>query len=175
MIYWYAICEKHKKNNTKEAHTLSKGKREFGFQMPITSLPSEMDIGSIGEPAHRFIDWLEAAGQHYWQILPATHPDGTSPYMSFSAFAGNPILIDLVYLKEEGLIRKLPTLNQYESRIDYDKVEKHHMEALKEAFNNAPDEMKDKMYYFKATHKWVDDYAFLCQSPSRRGTHFYGN
>ena len=47
------------------------------------------------------------------------------------------------------------------SRIDYEKVERHHMAALREAFNNASEEMKNEMLYFKAIHKWVDDYAFF--------------
>ena len=51
--------------------------------------------------------------------------------------------------------------NMRKSRIDYEKVERHHMAALREAFNNASEEMKNEMLYFKAIHKWVDDYAFF--------------
>lgn len=130
--------------------------------MPIPSLPSEKrDIGSIGEPAYRFIDWLEKAGQRYWQILPTTHPDGTSPYTAFSAFAGNPLLIDLNILKDEGLIKEIPTLDHYEPKIDYDSVEKLHMESLREAFKNATSDMIIEMLAFKESNNWIKDYALF--------------
>ena len=71
--------------------------------MPISALPSRYGIGTLGEAAYEFIDFLEAAGQSYWQILPIGPTGyGDSPYQSFSAFAGNPYFIDLDLLAKDG-------------------------------------------------------------------------
>ena len=81
--------------------------RESGILMHITSLPGAYGIGTMGDSASKFVDFLEAAGQSYWQILPLTPTGyGDSPYQSFSACAGNHYLIDLDTLVEEGLLKK---------------------------------------------------------------------
>ena len=81
--------------------------RESGILMHITSLPGPYGIGTMGENAYRFVDFLEKAGQCYWQILPLTPTGyGDSPYQSLSACAGNHYLIDLDTLVEEGLLEK---------------------------------------------------------------------
>ena len=79
-------------------------KRSSGILMPISSLPGSYGIGSLGAPARQFVDFLAAAGQSIWQILPVA-PTGyaDSPYQSCSAFAGNPYFIDLDLLSEDGL------------------------------------------------------------------------
>ena len=79
--------------------------RKSGILLPIFSLPSPYGIGTFGKESYRFVDFLEAAGQSYWQILPL-HPTGygDSPYQAFSSFAGNPYFIDLDRLREEGLL-----------------------------------------------------------------------
>ena len=83
----------------------SKLMRGAGILMPISSLPSRYGIGTLGEAAYRFADWLCEAGQKYWQVLPVGPTSfGDSPYQSFSAFAGNPYFIDLDVLIKEGLI-----------------------------------------------------------------------
>ena len=76
-----------------------------GILMPLSSLPGGYGIGSMGAPARKFVDFLAAAGQTIWQILPVG-PTGyaDSPYQSCSAFAGNPYFIDLDALKAEGLL-----------------------------------------------------------------------
>ena len=79
--------------------------RTSGILMPVSSLPSPYGIGSLGAEAYRFVDFLAAAGQRYWQILPIGPTGyGDSPYQSFSAFAANPYLIDLDLLAQEGLL-----------------------------------------------------------------------
>ena len=79
--------------------------RDAGVLMHITSLPSPCGIGTLGREAYRFADFLKAAGQRYWQILPVGPTSyGDSPYQSFSTYAGNPYLIDLDLLQEEGLL-----------------------------------------------------------------------
>ena len=81
--------------------------RESGILMHITSLPGAYGIGTMGKNAYRYVDFLEAAGQSYWQILPLTPTGyGDSPYQSFSACAGNHYLIDLDTLVEEGLLKQ---------------------------------------------------------------------
>ena len=81
--------------------------RESGILMHITSLPGRYGIGTLGENAYRFVDFLKAAGQSSWQILPLTPTGyGDSPYQSCSTFAGNHYLIDLDALIGEGLLQK---------------------------------------------------------------------
>ena len=80
-------------------------KRCSGILMPISSLPSPYGIGSMGKAAYDFIDFLRAAKQTYWQILPINPPGyGDSPYQAFSTFAGNPYLIDLDELVKDGYL-----------------------------------------------------------------------
>ena len=79
--------------------------RGAGVLLPIFSLPSDYGIGTMGTAAYGFIDFLVAAGQKYWQVLPIGPTSyGDSPYQSPSAFAGNPYFIDLPTLESEGLI-----------------------------------------------------------------------
>ena len=79
--------------------------RASGVLLAVSSLPGPYGIGSLGAPARRFVDFLADAGQTYWQILPLVPPGhGNSPYMSPSAFAGNPDLIDLDELVSMGLL-----------------------------------------------------------------------
>ena len=81
--------------------------RSSGILLAVSSLPGPYGIGSMGASARKFVDFLAKAGQHYWQILPLVPPgDGASPYMSPSAFAGNPYLIDLDELAKDGLLTK---------------------------------------------------------------------
>ena len=73
--------------------------------MPISSLPSPYGIGTLGKAAYDFVDFLAEAGQSWWQILPVGHTSyGDSPYQCFSTYAGNPYLIDLELLREDGLL-----------------------------------------------------------------------
>ena len=71
--------------------------RSSGVLLHLTSLPGSFGIGTLGKSAFEFIDFLKAAGQTHWQILPygpVSSIFDNSPYMSLSAFAGNPLLID---------------------------------------------------------------------------------
>ena len=79
--------------------------RESGILMPVSSLPGPYGIGCFGAEALKFVDFLAAAGQHIWQLLPLSPTGyGDSPYQSCSAFAGNPYFIDLDALKADGLL-----------------------------------------------------------------------
>ncbi|MDE7285462.1 MAG: 4-alpha-glucanotransferase, partial [Lachnospiraceae bacterium] len=81
--------------------------RGAGILLAVTSLPSPYGIGTMGKEAFRFVDMLTDLRQKYWQVLPIGPTSfGDSPYQSFSAFAGNPYLIDLDILIEEGLLKQ---------------------------------------------------------------------
>lgn len=79
--------------------------RRAGILLPLFSLPSPYGIGTMGQSAREFIDFLVEAGQSCWQVLPMGPTSfGDSPYQSFSSFAGNPYFIDLDDLAAEGLL-----------------------------------------------------------------------
>ena len=81
--------------------------RSSGILMPISSLPSPHGIGTMGKAAYDFADFLAAAGQKYWQLLPLGPTSyGDSPYQSFSSFAGNPYFIDLDLLVKDKLLTR---------------------------------------------------------------------
>ena len=111
--------------------------RASGVLLHPTSLPSKFGIGDLGESAYKFVDFLVSAGQKLWQILPLG-PTGYehSPYtMNFSAFAGNPLMISLEQLLEEGLLtqEELVTDKNTESnpqRVDFDAVIPHKTKIL---------------------------------------------
>src|SRR5438094_3815335 len=77
--------------------------RATGILLHPTSLPSRGGIGDLGPAAYEFVDFLAAARQGLWQVLPLGPLGyGYSPYSSTSAFAGNPLLISLERLAERG-------------------------------------------------------------------------
>lgn len=79
--------------------------RASGILAHPTSFPGPHGVGDLGDAAFRFIDWLQASGQRYWQIMPlAPVGPGNSPYASVSAFAGNPLLVSLPWLVGDGLL-----------------------------------------------------------------------
>src|SRR5829696_6681855 len=80
-------------------------KRSSGILLHPTSLPGRFGVGDLGGEAYRFVDWLAAAGQTYWQLMPLGPTGyGDSPYSSFSAFAGNTNLVSPEKLAESGLL-----------------------------------------------------------------------
>ena len=80
--------------------------RQSGVLMHISSLPGKYGIGSMGQAAYDFVDFLVRTKQRYWQILPlGTTSYGDSPYQSFSAFAGNTHFIDFDILVEKGWLQ----------------------------------------------------------------------
>src|ERR1039457_3995183 len=79
--------------------------RMSGVLLHVTSLPSHGGVGDFGPAAYRFVDFLAAAKQRLWQVLPLSPTGyGGSPYSALSAFAGNPVLISLERLVEDGWI-----------------------------------------------------------------------
>ena len=83
--------------------------RAAGVVQPVSSLPSKYGIGNFGQAAREWVDFLVQAEQRYWQVLPLGPTSfGDSPYQSYSAFAGEPLYIDLDQLAEAGLLKKAP-------------------------------------------------------------------
>ena len=79
--------------------------RVSGVLLHVTSLPSRGGVGDFGPAAYAFVDFLAAAKQRVWQAWPLNPPGhGSSPYSAVSAFAGNPALISVERLAEEGWI-----------------------------------------------------------------------
>ena len=139
--------------------------RRSGILLHITSLPSPYGIGTLGKAAYDFADFLECSGQTLWQILPIGHTGyGDSPYQAFSAFAGNPYLVDLDLLCDDGLL--VPS--EFESvdwgknnqKIDYGKIYENRIGVLK---NIVPRFEKSEEYdsFCKENAFWLDDYSLF--------------
>ncbi|NPA44794.1 MAG: 4-alpha-glucanotransferase [Chlorobi bacterium] len=135
--------------------------RKSGILLHITSLPGKFGIGTFGEEAYNFVNFLSETKQTYWQILPLGHTGfGNSPYSSYSAFAGNPLLIDL-----ESLPFYENSLNRifYET-VDFDKVKETKLPLLYEIAKKFLSSDIDKTSYekFKKEQEfWLFDYAFF--------------
>ena len=94
-------------------------RRSAGILLPIFSLPSDYGIGSLGQEARAFADFLHAAGQSWWQILPVGPTgEGNSPYTSMTTFAGNPLFIDLELLAADGLLGRLSMQTELPKGLD---------------------------------------------------------
>jgi 4-alpha-glucanotransferase len=152
-------------------------KRAGGVLLHITSLPSPYGIGTLGKAAEEFVDFLKAAGQKYWQVLPVNPVGyGNSPYQSYSAFAGEPLLIDLDDLVACGLISRKKCENADfgadETFVDFKKVIRVKMKLLNEAFK-AFDEDVAYLAFIKEEAAWLDDYAlFMALKESHGGIAF---
>lgn len=140
-------------------------KRSSGVVMPIFSLPSPYGIGTFGESAYEFVDFLSLAGQKYWQILPLGPTGfGDSPYQCYSCIAGNPYFIDLDLLVEKGLLTKdsLSDLDSSFSKINYDNLRKTRLSILRVAYDNANVNIIDEVKSFADLNRdWLYDYALF--------------
>ena len=141
--------------------------RQSGILLPIASLPSPWGIGTLGQAARDWVDFLARAGVSCWQVLPVGPTSyGDSPYQSFSAFAGNPYFIDLDQLAAEGLLQ--PGEYQGEDwgdnpgRVDYAKVYHSRRKVLWRAFQRAEEAgcLAEETAAWGAENKdWAEDYA----------------
>ena len=149
--------------------------RASGIIMHITSLPSRHGVGTFGQAAHDFVDFLAASRQSYWEILPLGHTGcGDSPYQTFSAFAGNPYLIDLDLLAGEGLL----TRGEIEgvdwggdpARVDYGRLWEHRFAALRAAFKRAAGrDVQAVKDFTRENVYWLPDYALFMALKMRFG------
>lgn len=138
-------------------------KRGAGILLPVSSLPSNYGIGTFGKEAYNFIDFLKAAGQKYWQVLPMGATGfGDSPYQSFSAFAGNPYFIDLDMLADEGLLNKneLAQKCANPAEIDYSALYNTRFDILRKAFSRSGHKTTAEYDNFvKQNSFWLKDYC----------------
>lgn len=144
-------------------------KRSSGILLHITSLPGDEGTGTMGKEACRFIDFLAETGQQLWQILPLGPPGaGNCPYQCFSAFAGNPLLIDLQTLTEEGLLSEKDFQNRpgfMKHRVNFAKTAewKHAMLELAFAnFRKNENRFSNEYHFFLKEHSWwLHDFALF--------------
>lgn len=147
--------------------------RASGILMHISSLPSPYGIGTMGKGAYRFADFLHAAGQHYWQILPLGPTGyGDSPYQSCSTYAGNPYFIDPDLLVEDGLLLPQEAAEVANAargtRVDYGFQYATRLALLHKAFLRGEDRFAREIDAFRRAQPWVDDYAlFMAVKRSR--------
>lgn len=132
--------------------------------MHISSLPSPYGIGSLGNEAYRFIDFLAESGMSYWQILPICPTSyGDSPYQSYSTFAGNPYFIDLDMLEEEELLSFEEYREEEEGdpeRVDYGKLYTLRYPLLRKAMSRfCPDSAY--LDFLSENADWLEDYALF--------------
>lgn len=141
--------------------------RKSGILMHLSSLSSPYGIGTMGSTAREFVDFLQASGQTYWQLLPICPTSyGDSPYQSYSTFAGNPYFIDLDELCEMGLLDK----TDYESidwentpdRVNYGALYQKRYPVLRKAVNaflkNVPE---DFLEFCEKNDFWLSDFALF--------------
>lgn len=130
-------------------------KRGCGVLLPISSLPNKYGFGCFSKEAYDFVDYLSSLGMKYWQILPLGPVDGVgSPYSSVSAFAGEPLYIDIERILEK---EEIETFKLSED-LSFEEYKNRKMEALRYVFS--------KLYYttnidsfIEENESWIYDYA----------------
>jgi 4-alpha-glucanotransferase len=146
--------------------------RQSGVFMHLTSLPGPHGVGDLGDGARAFVDWLDAAEQSLWQFCPLgpTSPvHGNSPYQSYSAFAGNPLLVSLDRLRGRGYLtdadlEPVPDFSDHE--VAYDRVRAYKREKLRTAFERfeAESSSEDRAAFAEFRDResaWLDGYALF--------------
>ena len=152
--------------------------RESGILLHITSLPSPYGVGTMGKEAYRFVDFLKEGGQKLWQILPLNPTGyGDSPYQSCSAYAGNPYLIDLDMLVEQGLLQKEEITaihwNDREDKVDFGLLYNNRERVLRQAYSrfNGDSELDA---FCRENSLWLSDFAlFMALKAKYQGKPWY--
>jgi len=143
--------------------------RISGVLLHVTSLPSYGGIGDFGPAAISFVDFLAASKQRLWQVLPLSPTGyGSSPYSALSAFAGNPTLISLELLAQQGWIEgdRIQGLGGHKGPVDFERVANEKLPLVEEAAANfldrATDEQRLKFQKFCTDNlSWLPDYAMF--------------
>ena len=154
--------------------------RHSGILLHPTSLPGPHGAGDLGPSAYHFVDWLLAAGQSLWQVLPVGGVGpGHSPYMSPSAFAGNELLIDLEQLHEKGWLDAddlVPDSAFNPAQVDYPRLIAFRHARLKRgarrflADGNAADLARFDAFCSEMG-AWLDDYALFMALDEQQREH----
>lgn len=141
--------------------------RNSGVLMHISSLPSPYGIGSLGEQARRFADFLAQSRQSNWQVLPLSPTGfGDSPYQSFSSFAGNPYFLDLDTLAADGLLEREDYVNldwgADPCRVDYAALFANRRPVLRAAAEKLlACRLSEFDAYCRENEFWLDDYSLF--------------
>jgi 4-alpha-glucanotransferase len=152
--------------------------RSSGVLLHPTSLPGRYGVGDLGEEAYRFIDFLAASGQTLWQVLPLGPTGyGDSPYQSFSAFAGNTLLVSPDRLISEGLLDKRDLEGAPVSRperVDFGAAIEFKNKLLRRAFENFHRSTDTGLRggfetFSQRESAWLDDYALYRAMKDARG------
>ncbi len=154
--------------------------RSAGVLLSLTSLPSPYGIGTMGESAREFVDFLADAGQTYWEILPVGPTGfGNSPYQPLSSFAGNPYLIDLDELVKDGLLKEKDLKGikwgKDPEHADYGVLYNERYQVLKKACARLPLFHPEEYFAFLEKEKgWLKDYAvFMAIKNDRKGAAWF--
>jgi len=144
--------------------------RASGILLHPTSLPGPFGIGDLGKEAYRFADLLASTGQHLWQVLPLGPTGyGNSPYQCVSVFAGNPLLISLERLIEDGFLDRtvLDDAPSFpENRVDYGAVIDFKIPLLNQSFDTflkkaGSDKRKQFEAFCQQNASWLDTYCLF--------------
>ena len=139
--------------------------RESGILMHISSLPGPDGIGSLGKEAFAFADFLHKANMGIWQVLPMGPTGyGESPYQSTSIFAGNPMLISIDELVENGYL-DLEGEERFQPEnlemVDFPKMQEYKLRLLRKAFAQSERKLKKAISAFADENDWVRDFALF--------------
>jgi 4-alpha-glucanotransferase len=150
--------------------------RSSGILLHISSLPGFDGIGSMGKDAFLFVDFLAKTKQKIWQILPLGPTGyGNSPYQCYSAFAGDPMFIDIQQLVNDRLISKGSVTDQHfkAKKVEFEKVEEWKTILFREAFTTFKinfERYKNEYVTFMGHNSWwLDDYALFRSLKSKNG------
>ncbi|NEO26486.1 MAG: 4-alpha-glucanotransferase [Kamptonema sp. SIO4C4] len=157
--------------------------RASGILLHPTSLPGRFGVGDLGQEAYRFVDFLVETGQQVWQVLPLGPTGyGNSPYLCYSALAGNPLLINLEWLEAEDLLSAddLARLPEFDpNRVDYDRAMQVKIPLLQKAslafFEKATPKRRQAFEQFcEEQAYWLDDYAlYMALKNAHQGAAWY--
>ncbi len=138
--------------------------RYSGVLMHISSLPSNYGIGTLGQKAYEFADFLDRTGQKYWQMLPVGPTGfGDSPYQSFSTFAGNPYFIDLDILKDSSLLTQ-EEIDRYTEvddpeLVDFAQIYNSRYKILRIAYDRFDQNDLSFINFKTENNFWLEDYS----------------
>jgi 4-alpha-glucanotransferase len=143
--------------------------RLSGVLLHVTSLPSYGGVGDFGPAAYEFVDFLAAAKQRLWQVLPLSPAGyGSSPYSALSAFAGNPVMISLERLVQDGWLsaERIEGLPGHDGPADFGAAATRKIPLIEEAATNFLDHASDEQRahfqkFCQDNMTWLPDYAMF--------------
>jgi 4-alpha-glucanotransferase len=152
--------------------------RRSGILLHPTSLPGPHGVGDLGPSAHRFVGWLASAGQRLWQVLPLGPTGfGDSPYQALSSLAGNPLLVSLEALRDEGWLAEADLVGAPAgdpASASYERCGPWKRERLARAAERfgriAPAAARSDLEAFRAREAaWLEDFALFAALKDAHG------